>query len=148
MKQFSKIIKCFVVLCIIGILLIPVVNNWTAKKVEQDLLALSIPEATEVIDSISKAGKITGNGNGMQYFGAILVKSELSIDELNIFYEQFRNNEWDCIVVNQKQPQIDFFEYYDELRFSEYDNEKGDFFIIYSWGDGISPFDELDLRGH
>lgn len=135
-------------LCIIGIFLIPVVNNLTAKKVEQDLLALSIPEATEVIDSISKAGKITGNGNGMQYFGAILVKSELSIDELNVFYEQFRNHEWDCIVVSQKQPQFDFFEYYDDLRFSKYDDEKGNFFIIYSWGDGISPFDQLDLRGH
>lgn len=152
MKEICKIAKYLfvaaIVFCIIGILSIPIVNDWTAKKVEQDLLELSTPEDTVVIDSISKAGKFTGNGNGMQYFGAILVKSELSIDELDVFYEEFRDDEWDCIVVNQKQAQSDFFGYNDELRFSKYDEEKGDFFIIYSWGDGISPFDILDLRGH
>lgn len=145
MKRFCGII---IVVFIIGILSIPLVNDWTAKKVAQDLLDLPTPENTVVVDSVSRAGKLTGNGNGMQYFGAILVESELSSDELDTFYKQFRNHEWDCIVVSQKQPQLDFLEYNDELRFCKYDQEEGNFFIIYSWGNGVSPFNLLDIRGH
>lgn len=38
-----------------------------------------------MIESLSQAGKLTGNGNGMQYFGAILIRSELSLEELETY---------------------------------------------------------------
>ena len=41
-----------------------------------ELVHFRLPKNTELIESIYKAGKLVGNGNGMQYFGVILIKSE------------------------------------------------------------------------
>ena len=65
-----------------GVISIPLINNHTAYKVEKELCETPLPEKTELIESISRAGKLTGNGNGMQYFGAILIRSDLSLEEL------------------------------------------------------------------
>ena len=65
-----------------GVISLPLINNHTAYKVEKALCEIPLPEETELIESLSLAGKLTGNGNGMQYFGAILIRSELSLEEL------------------------------------------------------------------
>ena len=68
-----------------GVIFIPLINNHTAYKVEKALCEIPLPEETELIESLSQAGKLTGNGNGMQYFGAILIRSELSLEELETY---------------------------------------------------------------
>ena len=68
-----------------GVISIPLINNHTAYKVEKPLCEIPLPEETELIESLSQAGKLTGNGNGMQYFGAILIRSELSLEELETY---------------------------------------------------------------
>ena len=68
-----------------GVISIPLINNHTAYKVEKALCEILLPEETELIESLSQAGKLTGNGNGMQYFGAILIRSELSLEELETY---------------------------------------------------------------
>lgn len=68
-----------------GVISIPLINNHTAYKVEKALCEIPLPEETELIESLSQAGKLTGNGNGMQYFGAILIRSELSLEELETY---------------------------------------------------------------
>ena len=45
-----------------------------------------------MLDSASITGKMQGNGNGMQWFGIILIKSEMNEDELSI-WEEFLNND-------------------------------------------------------
>lgn len=52
-----------------GVISIPLINNHSAHKVEKTLCETPLPEKTELIESLSRAGKLTGNGNGMQYFG-------------------------------------------------------------------------------
>ena len=59
----------------------PIVNDNVAKKTADELVEIPLPNNTAFIESIYKAGKLVGNGNGMQYFGAILIKSELSVEE-------------------------------------------------------------------
>ena len=81
-----------------GVISIPLINNHTAYKVEKALCEIPLPEETELIESLSQAGKLTGNGNGMQYFGAILIRSELSLEELETYYSDYRSNEWECLV--------------------------------------------------
>ena len=68
-----------------GVISLPLINNHTAYKVEKALCEIPLPEETELIESLSQAGKLTGNGNGMQYFGAILIRSELSLEELETY---------------------------------------------------------------
>ncbi|MBQ8824665.1 MAG: hypothetical protein IJZ64_05465, partial [Ruminococcus sp.] len=96
MKKLNKCIKIFFVslllICIIFIISIPIINNYSASKVKKELCNIPLPSNTEIIESISKAGKLVGNGNGMQYFGAILIKSNLSLQELKNYYSQYKKS--------------------------------------------------------
>lgn len=152
MEKLGKAVKIafyfmLIMICLF-IISIPVVNNLTAKGVENHLKKLPLPPETELAASVSRADKLTGNGNGMQYFGAILLRSELTLDELKAFYAQYRRTEWECNVVSQREPGLDFLENYDELRFSQYDDAPRSYYIVFSWGDGTEPFVSWDLRGH
>lgn len=88
MKKIRRII--IIVLALIPVILYALIvsaNNRIASGLENALLAYPLPENTEIIDSTSVAAKVSGNGNGMQYFGAILVKSSLSEEELQEYYD-------------------------------------------------------------
>lgn len=97
-------------------------------------------------NSTSQAGKLTGNGNGMQYFGAILIRSELSLEELDTYYSGYRSNEWECLVETQEGQSIEVIDH-ETLQFSEEIKDSG-YYIVYSWGSGNSLLEELDIRGH
>ena len=129
-----------------GIISIPLIYNHTAYKVEKALCEIPLPEETELIESLSQAGKLTGNGNGMQYFGAILIKSELSLEELETYYSDYRSNEWEYLVEIQKGQSIEVIDH-GGLQFSEEIKGSG-YYIVYSWGSGNSLSKELDIRGH
>ena len=79
MKKLKLAGMLAAVVLIGGVISISFINNNIAYKVEKELCETPLPEKTELIESISRAGKLTGNGNGMQYFGAILIQSELSL---------------------------------------------------------------------
>ena len=98
MKKLKLVGILVAVVLIGGVISISFINNNTAYKVEKELCETPLPEKTELIESISRAGKLTGNGNGMQYFGAILIQSELSLKELDDYYSDHRSNEWEYLV--------------------------------------------------
>ena len=129
-----------------GVISISFINNNIAYKVEKELCETPLPEKTELIESISRAGKLTGNGNGMQYFGAILIQSELSLKELDDYYSDYRSNEWECLVETQEGQSIEVIDH-ETLQFSEEIKDSG-YYILYSWGSGNSLLEELDIRGH
>ena len=58
-------------------------------------------------------GNLTGNGNGMQYFGAILIRSDLSLEELDAYYSDHRSNEWEYLVEIQEGQSIDVIDHKD-----------------------------------
>ncbi len=129
-----------------SVISIPLINNHTAYKMEKALCEIPLPEETELIESLSQAGKLTGNGNGMQYFGAILIKSELSLEELETYYSDYRSNEWEYFVEIQEGQSIKVIEH-KALQFSEEIEDSG-YYIVYSCGSGNSLLKELDIRGH
>lgn len=127
---------------------ITVYNDMVAKRVENELKDAELPNNTEMVDSISVAGKLTGNGNGMQYFGAILIKTELTKEELEDYYKQYRKNEWNFLVSKVKSNEIDKIEH-GSYKFEKYnENDKDKYFIIYSWGTSKGMWSDFDLRGH
>ena len=79
-----------VIACILLVLLaypmIHFANNHIAKKLENRLLECPLPPNTQIIESTSVAGKMLGNGNGMQWFGILLVKSNLDEKQLSEWY--------------------------------------------------------------
>ena len=129
-----------------GAISIPLINNYTAYKVERALCEIPLPEEAELIESLSQAGKLTGNGNGMQYFGAILVRSDLSLEELDAYYSDYRSNDWEYLVQTQEGQHIEVIDH-GTLQFSEEIKDSG-YYIVYSWGSGNSLLEELDIRGH
>lgn len=122
---------------------IPIANNAIALGVENDLKSIPLPEKTELIESTSKAGKMVGNGNGMQYFGAILIKSDLPTDELTAYYKDY-----DCYVTGQSAAEIVMTGGKLSFRHEEYDET---YYIVYRWGSApnwLQDWLDTDLRGH
>lgn len=143
----KKIFIAFVIIFVLFvgfIVSVPLVNDCTAKNVEKQLVEAALPDNTEVIESLSMAGKLVGNGNGMQYFGAVLIKSEKSLDELSACYLQEIPY---AVVKEQKSQTIECVEHR-ELSFKAPLTETEDYFIVYLFGSGNFPFSDLDIRGH
>ena len=137
---------CLIVLILAAFVSVPVYNNYCAYNVEKMLCETPLPEQTELIEAISQTGKLTGNGNGMQYFGAILIRSELSLEELDVYYSDYRSNEWEYLVETQERQPIEVIDH-GTLQFTEEIKDSG-YYIVYSWGSGNSLLEQLDIRGH
>ena len=146
MKRLKVVGVLAAVVLIVGVISIPFINNHSAYIVEKVLCEIPLPEEAELIESLSQAGKLTGNGNGMQYFGAILVRSDLSLEELDAYYSDYRSNEWEYLVETQERQPIEVIDH-GTLQFTEEIKDSG-YYIVYSWGSGNSPLEELDIRGH
>lgn len=143
-RLWIRVTMVFVaVVLLIFAVVIPIVNNAVALGIEKDLKRLPLPESTELVESISKAGKLVGNGNGMQYFGAILVKSDLSAEELTAYYEDH-----DCSLAGQLTSEILVVDRTLSFRHDEYGVG---YYIVYRWGsapDWLQDLLDTDLRGH
>lgn len=122
----------------------PVANDNAARKTAKALERLPLPSDTKWVETVYKAGKLVGNGNGMQYFGAILIKSELSLEELEEHYSKFEGKE--CVVEVQRGSDVRVIEH-GKLTFRT--SVEGDgYYVVYAWGDHVSFFNEFDIRGH
>lgn len=122
------------------------VNDHKAKKTAGKLADLPLPDKTEYIEQVYKAGKLVGSGNGMQYFGAVLIKSELSVEELQEYYLRFATNDEECVVEPQVSAEIKIIEH-EQLRFST-DILGDNYYMVYSWGNNPTIFHSFDIRGH
>ncbi len=152
-----KIVKKLLIIIFAIIILLPILlyasivitNNCIADKIETDLVKYQTPAKTEIVDSISIPGKLTGNGNGMQYMGSILVKSDLSENELLNYY----GSAFEFIEVReQKSAKIDFINKRNHS-FNATIEEDGDtYYSITCWDSNrseiFSDFLDFDLRGH
>ena len=127
-------------------------NNGIANHVERELKNYPLPEKTIFMDSVSIAGKLVGNGNGMQYMGSILVVSDLTEEELYEYYSQSFDN---VEVRKQESHVIDFvntdycFELFGDPKYHDH-------YSVTCWGSpkdvGLERFSavlmNVDLRGH
>ena len=147
MKHVVCLIVFTVVIAFLSVLTAaPIVNDHVAKKTAEELAGLPLPDSTEFIEMVYQAGKLVGNGNGMQYFGAALIKSELSLEEIKEYYSKYAENEWEYVVENQTDKNVKIIEHA-ELTFKT-DIEGDDYYIVYSWGVNNTIFHEFDIRGH
>lgn len=139
----------FILLFITVFMAVPLVNNHTASSIKKELVRLPLPEQTQRIDAVSAARKLVGNGNGMQFLGAMLIKSDLSLEALNDYYSRYREDEFSCIVEPQRGSEIRFIEIGD-LRFKKIrpDDTLSNHYIVYTWGSSDFSLSDLDIRGH
>ncbi len=124
-------------------------NNCIANRIEKSLKATALPENTAIIDSMSVAGKLVGNGNGMQYMGAILITSDLTADELRNFYSQ----SFDHIQVTAQHSATVTCIEIGRYHFDRFDDSVDNCYAITCWDaedvpDWARTLLDLDLRGH
>ncbi len=147
-KAAVIIIASVVILIVIFCASIPIVNDLHAKRVADDLSALPLPENTRIIEKTSAAGKLWGNGNGMQYMGALLIESGLALEELEKFYSQ-SGIEY-CSVSPQSGKEITITDH-GKLGFKT-EPDSDNYYIVYALGKHdnfiIRLYSELDMRGH
>ena len=149
MRKIKIVLIAMLALFVLIIITVPMVNNMTARNVKRTLEASPLPNGAEFCESISLAGKLTGSGNGMQFFGAILIRTEQSIDEVENHYSKFRENDWSYIVDAQEGEFVAVLEH-ESLSFDILEDEVDldNFYIVYTWGDSDYPLSMLDIRGH
>jgi len=88
MKHLKRLAILLLVLSPVLIYMsVSAVNDRIAESLTDALLAVPLPPETKLLDSQTIAGRQYGNGNGMQYFGMLLVSSDLSADELLSHYK-------------------------------------------------------------
>lgn len=126
---------------------IPLANDAAAREVEEELLALPLPDGAERVDSLSQAGKLVGNGNGMQYLGALLIRSDRSLDELREFYGAESIGEGSPVTVIPTTGS-EMAELHGARGFLSAPGTD-DLYVVCAWGDGPGGlYEEFDLRGH
>lgn len=150
LRQWIRVTMVFIaVILLVFAVAVPVINNAVALGVEKKLKKIPLPPDTEVVESISKAGKLVGSGNGMQYFGAILIKSDLSAQELDEHYQAYRTGQFDCLIEPQLSHDIRAVENC-ELTFRHTEYGIG-YYVVYTWGSSpawLRDVLDTDLRGH
>ena len=140
----KKAMIFIIILLVAFMLAVPLVNDFFAKNVENSLLEIALPENTQMVESVSKAGKLVGNGNGMQYFGAMLIKSEQTLEELSAYYVDVNA---DIVVKKQTSQAMECVDHA-QLSFTTQVTDTDNYYIVYLFGEGLAPFSQLDIRGH
>lgn len=148
-KGMGKVVKTIALIFAAAVILliasVPFVNDHVARKTANELAEIPLPEQTEYIEKISRAAKLVGNGNGIQYLGAALIKSELSLEELEEYYSEYH-----ATVRHQTGRKIEGMNS-GKLEFkSEISGDN--FYVVYKWGNNDHPlhgfYEDFDLRGH
>ncbi len=137
------------VVCLVGVL-VPLHNSYVANQIENDLLETPLPENTVFIESINATGKLTGSGSNINFFGGMLIKSELTEDELNEYYSEIREDRNDYLIESQDTAEISVIENGDYSferleNVSDFDN----YYLVYSWGSDesvLQNFNKFDFR--
>ncbi len=153
-KTYRKIIRgimiAVAVLLFTVALIIPVANNGVALGLERELKALPLPADARLVESISLAGKVSGNGNGMQYYAALLLESDLSQDTLQSHYSAYADGRTDyAIVLPQNSQQLPAMDQPKSFH-TTLDPDKT-YYAVYAYGHAPAGWGfwlELDLRGH
>lgn len=142
------VLAVFLMLIVLTCATIPIANNLIAYGIKKDLERCPLPEGAEFCAAISAAGKLNGNGNGMQYLGAILLQSDLNLQEIINHYSKFRTDDWDYLVQEQKGNKVDIVEHKD-ISFNSPIDENDSYYVVYTWGTTACDFLIFaDIRGY
>ena len=145
--------KALIALLLIAALYAGIVvsNNRIAEDLRKQVAGCMLPLGTELVDSAAVAGRLQGNGNGMQYFGVALIHSDLDEGPLRTWYEaQLPKEEY--IWVTRRESEL--FDSSTRL-FKDYEDDGHYWFVMLSRYNPIGKdatlldgLRDIDIRGH
>lgn len=94
MEKALTIKAWIIVVCIVFIIAIPFlppiinhsVNNVALNIFSTQLFNGTLPENTEMVEKYKVCGKLNGNGNGMDFFAGITIRTDKSMEELEEYF--------------------------------------------------------------
>lgn len=121
-------------------------NDAAARSVADRLSALPLPPGAQRVAVASKAGKLVGNGNGIQYVGAMLIRSAAEPATVVSFYEGQPEVGSDIAVTRSVELGASDSAVVGDLVGA---SGRSDEYVVYAWGSPPSWFHaDVDLRGH
>lgn len=148
----SSLITILIVLLLTGGISSSIVgiskNDKYASSLTEDLTKAELPKSTEIVESKSFVGKLSGSsefkGKGIQYFSTILIKSQLDENDLTDFYSNIKVNGLQCNVKKQTSKQISQI----TKKNVTFDNDVNisDYYIVYIWDTNDDFFNNMDFR--
>lgn len=87
MKKMWLLIPVILILVILlPWIIAPVSNDFSLHQFSKQLYDYPLPPHTQIVEKQQACGKLNGNGNGMDFLAAVLLKSDLPSDELSEYY--------------------------------------------------------------
>lgn len=148
----KKTVKLIVVILIVALLPVLVMggghlyNNALLSGMEHDLTDTVSKGNVEMIESRSVCGKLNGNGNGMDFFAAVLVTgTELEVQAVVAALAQAYG---DVGYLSQSEAKITVkYLEHESLSYSHKDYTDGEYYTVYIYDSDLPAF-PMDLRGH
>ncbi len=123
-------------------------NDKYVSALTEDLSNAETPEKTEIVEAQSFVGKLSKNseleGKGIQYFSAILIKSELDENELMDYYSSLTIKGHKCNIQKQTSKIITQITQ-KNLTFNS-DVNSSQYYIVYIWDTCDDFFNIMDFR--
>ena len=145
--------KALIALLLIAALYAGIVvsNNRIAEDLRKQVAGCMLPLGTELVDSAAVAGRLQGNGNGMQYFGVALIHSDLDEGPLRTWYEAQLPKEEYIWLTRQESELFDS----STRLFKDYEDDGHYWFVMLSRYNPIGKdatlldgLRDIDIRGH
>lgn len=153
----SRWILQLVIIClIIGLFVLMLnYNNFVLTRFSSQLFEMDLPEDVYIMEEHKVRGKLNGNGNGMDFFACILVKTERLQKEL---YDYLNNYEFvpakdheivetEVIKLRSNRLETKYVEH-GEIVFETIQNEVNfdDYYVLIIYDGGYSA--DFDILGH
>ncbi len=124
------------------------VNDSLSLKTVEFLEEIPLPKDTEYIEIATFTGRLSGTGGGTDLFAAMLIKSELSEEELTEYYSayDYGTEQGKYSVTKQTGQKIEKV-YSTDLYLAHELNENDEYYLVYVFGKTIPPFSWFDIRG-
>lgn len=158
LKWLFIAIPLFVIILIVSPFIIsPITNNFALRSFSNQLDSLPKTAVITFVEKQSICGKLNGNGNGMDFLACMLVKSNLTSDELfqiydNLNYKTAKNNsnsivDFEVVPMQSHILKTQYLEH-GEIIFNSLKNvsDISNYYALIIYDGGYSA--NFDIRGH
>lgn len=144
MKTLKRIIIVFCLILAISILpwfVNPIINNIRLAQFSRQIYSHSLPRQTQLLEKQCICGKLNGNGDGMDFLATILIKSDLSLEELQRYYSFATVIKQEGIILNSEYLENG------EIRYSKLKDVTNfkDYYVVFIFDGGYPAL--FDIRG-
>jgi len=119
----------------------PALNDARASSIEKELSRIELPPETEIIETASYCGNTGGTGNHVEIWAGVLIRSELTEEEISQFFKDYEIV-WAVPVDENLYP-----EPRDDMKFP-YLSGNGERTGCYIIADYYKAVTQNDIRGH